>query len=143
MRSLWCFSLYDITSQQMMSSEEDKVNQGHGIISKEQHQQNPTKTSKEWQGEPTPQHGPLSVGPFPNIMCPFTCPFTRELPEKHHMSVLNKTPSHMSASAQHPHETVSRKTTHDTTESPKTPENFTSGETFHARDCTADTLVAM
>jgi hypothetical protein len=31
-----------------------------------------------------------------------TCPFTRQLPEKYHMSVLSKTSSPMSASSKHP-----------------------------------------
>jgi len=37
------------------------------------------------------------------------CPFTRQLPEKYHVSVLSKTSSQ---------KTVSRKTSHDTTKSP-------------------------
>jgi hypothetical protein len=30
------------------------VNQYHSIINEDQHQQSPTKTSKDWQGEPIP-----------------------------------------------------------------------------------------
>jgi hypothetical protein len=54
--------------------------------------------------------------------------FSRQLPEKHHMSVPNKTSLHMSASAKtFSHKTISRKTSHDTTESTKKPEISTSG----------------
>ena len=50
------------------------------------------------------------------------CPFIRQLPEKHHMSVLSKTSSH---------KTVSRKISHDTTESPRKPEIHTSQNSFN------------
>ena len=83
------------------------------------HQQSPTETSKEWQGGPMPQHGPLSVGlylsPFQtshvlssihssktshalspgsfqrNITCLFSAkhPVIRQSPEKHHMTQLS------------------------------------------------------
>jgi hypothetical protein len=71
------------------------------------------KTSKALQGDPMQEH-PLIVSGvififFLNITCPLqcmlqqtvTCLFTRQLPEKYHMFVLNKTPSHISASAKH------------------------------------------
>jgi hypothetical protein len=79
-----------------------------------------------------PERCPLSVGLyqvaltlFPNITCPLkhplqqniTWPFTRQLPEKCHMSVLSKTSSH---------KTASRKVSHDTTGSPAKPEIPTS-----------------
>jgi hypothetical protein len=35
-----------------MISKEGKVNQYHSIISEDQCQQSPVKTSKEWQGKP-------------------------------------------------------------------------------------------
>ena len=58
---------------------------------------------------------------FLNNTCPLkcllqqniTCPFTRLLLEKHHVSVLSKISSHL---------TASRKTPQDTTESPKKPD---------------------
>ena len=65
----------------------------------------------EWQGEPVPhsvtQYRWVVFIPFPNIKCSRKCPlkqnstcsFPRQLPEKHHVSVLSKTSSHMSASA--------------------------------------------
>jgi hypothetical protein len=47
-------------------------------------------------------------------------PFFRMPPEKHHLPVLSKTSSHAFASAKTSfYKTVSRKTSHDTTESPK------------------------
>ena len=66
---------------------------------------------------------------FPNIMWPLkdllqqniTCPFfSRQRPEKHHMSILCKASSHMSASTKHPlRRELPEKTWHHTTESPK------------------------
>ena len=54
---------------------------------------------------------------------PSHAPLSRQLPEKHHVSVLSKMSSHMSTSAKTPfHKTVSRKTSHDTTKSPPKPE---------------------
>ena len=54
-------------------------------------------------------------------------PLFQALPEKHHMFVLNKTFSHVSASAKtSSHKTVSRKISQDTTETPKKPKIFTS-----------------
>lgn len=47
-------------------------------------------------------------------------------PEKHHMFALNKMSSHVSALAKHPHKTVFRRTSHDTTETPMKPETHTS-----------------
>ena len=53
----------------------------------------------------------------PNITCPF---FTRQRPEKHHMSILCRASSHMSASTKHPlRRELPEKTWHHTTESPK------------------------
>ena len=66
--------------------------------------------------------------PFPNIMCSvkvsalakYHIPLSRQLPEKHHVSLLSKISSLMSASAKtSSHKTVSRKTSHDTIESPR------------------------
>jgi hypothetical protein len=86
----------------------------HSTISEDQYQQSPTKTNKEWQGKPIPEYHPPSVRlylvPFPNIMCPLKCvlhqnitfPLSRQLLEKHHVSVLSKASSHLSASAKHP-----------------------------------------
>jgi hypothetical protein len=61
---------------------------------------------------------------FPNIRCSLnvysrktSLPLSRRLPEKCHLSILSKTSSQ---------KTVSRKTSHDTTESPKKPEIPTS-----------------
>jgi hypothetical protein len=54
-------------------------------------------------------------------------PFSRLLPEKHHVSVLSQISSHMSASAKtSSHKTFSRKALHDTTEFAKKPEISTS-----------------
>ena len=54
-------------------------------------------------------------------------PLFQALPEKHHMFVLNKTFSHVSASAKtSSHKTVSRKISHGPTESPKKAEISTS-----------------
>jgi hypothetical protein len=56
-------------------------------------------------------------------------PFIRQLPEKHLVCVvvLSETSSHVSALIKHPlHKTVSRKTSHDTTEPPKKSEIPTS-----------------
>lgn len=76
----------------------------------DQHQQRPTKTSKEWQGEPMPQHRPLSVGlylyPFQTSHVLSSVYFSKTshalfsslLPEKHHVSVLSQTSYHVSAS---------------------------------------------
>jgi hypothetical protein len=69
--------------------------------------------------------------PFPNIRCPLyqniTCSFPRLLSEEHQLSDLGKMLSHVSASVEtSSHNTVSRKTSHDTTESPKKPEMSTS-----------------
>lgn len=79
------------------------------------HEQNPTKPSKEWQGEPMPHSAthclPGYILPsFPNSMCPLkhslqqniTCPLSKQRAEKHHVSVLSKTSSHTSASVKHP-----------------------------------------
>lgn len=38
-----------VKSQQMMTSEEDKVNQCHSVLHEDQCQQSPVKTGKEWQ----------------------------------------------------------------------------------------------
>ena len=62
---------------------------------------------------------------FPNITCPLkhllqkniTCAFSRQLSEKHHMSVLSKASSHKTASI---------KISHDTTGSPMNPDISTS-----------------
>jgi hypothetical protein len=43
----------------MMISKEAKAKQCHTVISEDQHQQSPTKTSKEWQDAPMPQPCPL------------------------------------------------------------------------------------
>ena len=81
------------------------------------------------QGKSMPQHCPLSVGlylyPFQTSrvlsrVCSkqnITYPFSRQLPLKHHVSVLSKISSH---------KTISRKTAHDSVESPKKPEIPTS-----------------
>ena len=53
-----------------------------------------------------------------------TCAFSRQLPEKHH-AVLSKISFH---------KMVSRKTAHDTTESPRKPEISTSDDTFKKTD---------
>lgn len=79
------------------------------------------------------QHHPLSIGLY---LYPFQtshvlssiCPFSRVLPEKHHISALSEISSHVSASSETTsHKTVSRKTSHDTTQSPKKLEVSTSG----------------
>ena len=49
-------------SWQEIFHEEGKANQCQSIPSIDQHQQSPTKPSKEWQGELMPQHHPLSIG---------------------------------------------------------------------------------
>ena len=75
--------------------------------------------------------------PFPNIMCSvkhllwqnIICPFSRLLPEKHHVSVLKKASSHASASAKTSfHKTASRKTSPVQLKSPKIPEISTSAK---------------
>jgi hypothetical protein len=43
-------------SQQTMIMKEGKVNQCHSVVRENQHQQSPTKTSKEWQCGPISQH---------------------------------------------------------------------------------------
>jgi hypothetical protein len=85
---LWSVSLYEVI--------EKKVNQQHSVVTENQHQQSPTETRKEWQGEPMPQS-------IVHCLLGYVC--------------LSKTSSH---------KTVSRKTSHDTTESPKEPEMSTS-----------------
>ena len=71
-----------------------------------------------------PEYHPLSLGlylySFQKITCPIkhhlqqniTCSYTRQPPGKHHVSVLYKSS----------HKTASRKTSHDTIESPTKPE---------------------
>ena len=106
--------------------------------SKKTRQTNATTSAKPNEGQQivarvtnATQHCPVCVTlfiPFPNIKhslkCPFQktirCSFSRQFPEKHHISVLRKTSSHMSASSKTSfHKTISRKTSHDTSESPK------------------------
>ena len=86
-------------------------------------------TNKEWQREPIPHsiihcllgyiytlskhHMFSQVSTLPK----YHMPLYRQLPENHHESILSKTSSH---------KTVSIKTSHDTTESPKKPEISTS-----------------
>ena len=55
-----------------------------------------------------------------------TFPFTRQLPEKHHVSVLSETSFHMSASTKQLIGELPEKTSHGTTEFPKKPEISTS-----------------
>jgi hypothetical protein len=58
-----------------------------------------------------------------SALAKYHIPLSRQLPEKHHVSLLSKISSLMSASAKtSSHKTVSRKTSHDTTELPKKPE---------------------
>jgi hypothetical protein len=73
--------------------------------------------------------------PFPNAICSLkwplyeniTCSFSRQHPEKHHVSVRSKTSSHVTGSAKTSfHKIVSRKTSHDAAESQKKPKNSTS-----------------
>ena len=47
------------TNSWQMISKEGKASQCHSVVSEDQHQQSPMKTSKEWQGEPMPQLQPL------------------------------------------------------------------------------------
>lgn len=69
---------FGVCLSMQMICEEGKVSHCHIIISEDQQQQSPMKTSKEWQGKPIPEHCPLYAGlyliPFPNIMCPLKCP---------------------------------------------------------------------
>ena len=80
-------------------------------------QQRPAKSGKANQSQSV-IHSLLSYT-FPNITFPLqpniTCPFTRKLPEKHHVSVLCITSSH---------KTVFKTISHDTIESPPKPRNF-------------------
>ena len=109
------------------------------IISEDQHQQSPTMTSKEWQDKAIP-HSILHclLGYFYTLCKHHTffqastlakhhmC-FFEIASKKHNMSVLSKTCSHVSASAQtYSHKTISRKTSHDTTDSLNKPDITTS-----------------
>ena len=49
-------------SQQTMIIKEGKANQCLSVVNKDQHQQGPTRTSKEWHDEPMPQWHPRSIG---------------------------------------------------------------------------------
>ena len=110
-------------SWQEIFHEEGKANQCQSIPSIDQHQQSPTKPSKEWQGELMPQHHPLSIGldldPFQtscvlssihssntsHVLFPgsFQKNKMHLFSAKHPpMCLLAKTSSHMSASAKHP-----------------------------------------
>jgi hypothetical protein len=76
------------------------------------------KPSEDHQGKPVPEsHALLYLTLFPNIKCPLYSNITRQLPEKHHLSVLTKTSSL---------EDSFQKNIHDTTESPTKPEFPTS-----------------
>jgi hypothetical protein len=74
----------------------------------------PQSLAKTKQGEPRLEQRPSAVcwvvfTPFLNITCPLKCPlqqnipcpFARQLPEKHHVSVLSKTSSHKTVSWKH------------------------------------------
>jgi hypothetical protein len=102
-----------------MISKEGKANQCHSIVCEDQHQQRPMKTSKEWQGEPMPhnvvcgllgyihnlfKHHVSSQEGISQALLNIACPFSRQIPEKHHKSASAKTSSH---------KTVSRKTSHN------------------------------
>ena len=98
----------ELLSMKSLQGKISKVLQGK--VKPEHHQ---VKMSKAAQGEPTPEHCPLSVGLYLysfqtsralSMSAPanIACPFTRQLPERHHVSVLSKTSSHVSASAKHP-----------------------------------------
>jgi hypothetical protein len=91
-------------------------------------------TSKEWQGEPMTHrlvHCLLGYSytlsknhMFSQVssLAKLHMPLFRQLPEKHHVSVLSKISSSVSISAKtSSHKTVSRKISLDTTELPKKP----------------------
>ena len=84
----------------MMISEEGKVNQCHSIISEDQVNKAQGRSAKS--GKANQYHTALStvhwaiLKPFPNFPCSLkhvqntAYPFSRLLPEKHHVSVLAK-----------------------------------------------------
>jgi hypothetical protein len=82
-----------------------EANQCKSVVSEDQYQRIPVMTSKEMQGEPMPECGLLSVGLYsysflscvPSSVCSSQTSHalsSRQLPEKHHMSVLSKTSFH-------------------------------------------------
>lgn len=115
---LWWDSLCEVSTNDDQQ-QKGKANQCHSIIIKDQHQQRPTRTSKECQGEPMPHCHPLSVGLYDYLdqtsralssVCSSkishslfpgsfqkntTCllqqkhPLIREFPEKHHVIQLS------------------------------------------------------
>jgi hypothetical protein len=72
-------SLYKVRTNEI--SHESKVNQCHSIISKGQH------------GRLYSHSFQTSHVPSTPLQQKITCPFTRQLPEKHHLSVLSKASS--------------------------------------------------
>lgn len=105
-RPLVCFSLW--SHDKWRSVKRSKLNQCQSIISEAQGQWSPVRTSKGLQGEPMQEHRPvywvISML-FPTI------------------TYLSRVCSSKTSS----YKTVSRKTSHDTTEPPKKPELSTLG----------------
>ena len=121
-----------------MISKEGKANQCHTVISEDQCQQCPKKTSKDCQGEPMAQRHPLSLGlylyPF-QMSCGLSSIFSSKTPHALSLGSFQKNTiclllanllSHVCFSKTSSHKTVSRKTSHDTIKSPKKPESCTS-----------------
>jgi hypothetical protein len=127
-------------SQQMVILIEGRVNQCHSVISEDQSQQSPMKTSKEWQGEPMLHSTTHCLLGYINTLskhhifyqqstlAKHQIPLSRPHAEKYHVSVLSKAFSHIIClSKTSSHKTVSRKKKSlDTIEFPKTPEIFLS-----------------
>lgn len=117
-----CISLYEVT---MSDGQQRKL-----VVSEDQHRWSPTKTSKEWQGEPTPQQHPLSVGlyldPFQtsqalSSICSSRTPhasFPGSFQKTPHVCSQQSIPPHLYFSKMSSDKTVSSKTSHDKTESP-------------------------
>ena len=110
---LWCVSLYEVmTNDDQWRRQGEPMPQHHQwrpMLAKSKSNQDEQRVAS-W----TTYYHPLSLGLYlysfqtapvlssTNSSKNVTCPFFWLLPEKHHMSVLSKTSSHMFASAKHP-----------------------------------------
>jgi hypothetical protein len=103
-------SFLSIKSQQAKITDEGKVNQCNSIISEDPLPWRPTKTSKVNQCQSvvhclwgcTYTHSKITCSLRHLFQQNNTCLYTRQLPEKYHLSALTKISSHISASAKHP-----------------------------------------
>jgi hypothetical protein len=101
---LWCIFLYEVTRNDEQWRRQGKP-MPHSVVSEDHHPKSPTKPSKDWQDKPMPHsvvhcllgyiytlskhHVSSQVSAPWNI----TRPFSRQLPEKHYVSILSKTSS--------------------------------------------------